>query len=123
MAVGVEAMSVGSTLAFEPDEGAIEVDAVSGSASVNGHPMRLALADYLRDWVIAELNRKKLGRTWLKSATITIEYSQVRNEDRNEDQRDRAQFTAFARVVSNSGETTGLFTNDQPLIRKRANDS
>lgn len=119
MAVGVEAMFVGSTLAIEPSVGAIEVDAVSGFASVNGRPVKLALADYLRNWVISELNRKKLDRTWLKSATIRIVYSQ----ERNEDQRDRGQFTAFARVVSNSGETTGTFTNDQPLVRKRSRDS
>ena len=73
MAVGVEAMSVGSTLAIEPNVGAIEVDAVSGFASVNGRPVKLALADYLSNWVIAELNRKKVDRTWLKSATIRIE--------------------------------------------------
>lgn len=123
MAVGVEAISVGSTLVVEPNVGTIEVDAVSGFASINGRPVRLALAEYLRDWVIAELNRKKLDRTWLKSATITIEYSQIRSEDRIEDQRDRGQFRALARVVSESGQTIGTFTNDQPLARKRAPDS
>jgi hypothetical protein len=83
MAVGVEAISVGPSLVIEPNVGAIEIDAVSGYASINGRPVKLVLADFLRDWVIAELNRKNLDRTWLKSATITIEYSQIRKRGPN----------------------------------------
>lgn len=67
MAVGVEAMFAGAALIGEPAEGVIELDATSGSVSVNGHDADLALARYLRDWVLAELERKKLDSSWLKT--------------------------------------------------------
>jgi hypothetical protein len=120
MAVGIEAMFVGSSLANEPSVGIIEVDAVTRSASVNGRLVKRALADYLTDWVIAEVNRKKLDRTWLKSATVRIEYSQA---PRKGGRTCLGEFVASALVVSNLGEATATFANKQLLVRKRAPDS
>lgn len=114
MAVGYQAMFVGAALKVEPEVGVIELDAATASASINGHPTDLALARYLNGWVIAELKRKSLEPSWLKSATVRIQYSQTA---RNSGESDWADFTAAARVVSDFGETTATFTNKQHLVR------
>jgi hypothetical protein len=114
MAVGFEAMFVGGALTQEPNRGVIELDAVSASALVNGHPGVLALAGYLNKWVIAELERKSLPRSWLTSAKVRIQYLQTHG---NKDKSDWADFTATAIVVSEFGETSGTFANTQPLVR------
>jgi hypothetical protein len=113
MAVGAEAMFVGSALKRERHVGVIEIDAVSGSASVNRHPANLALADYLNEWVLAELNRKKLDRNWLISAVVNIQYSWTAD---NRERPHWAEFTAVAHVTSTVGETSGTFVNTQPLV-------
>ena len=109
MAVGVEAMFIGSALEHEPLVGVIEIDAANGTALVNHGAVKLALANHLNVWVIAELGRKKLDRDWLTSASVRLQYSR---QDRN----DGADFTAKARVFSRFGETSGSFTSSQPLI-------
>jgi hypothetical protein len=109
MAVGVEAMFIGSALKHEPLVGVIEIDAANGTALVNGGAVKLALASYLHSWIVAELGRKKLDSEWLASASVRLQYSR---QDRN----DGADFSAMARVVSKFGETSGAFTNSQPLI-------
>jgi len=114
MAVGFEAMFVGGALANEPDHGVIELDAGSASALVNGRQAILALAGYLNKWVIAELERKSLERSWLTSAKVRIQYLQTHG---NKDKSDWADFAATATVVSEFGETSGTFANTQPLVR------
>jgi hypothetical protein len=109
MAVGVEAMFMGSALKHEPLVGVIEIDAANGTALVNGGAVKLALASYLNSWVIAELGRKKLDSDWLTSASVRVQYSR-------QDRKDGADFIATARVMSRFGETSGSFTNSQPLI-------
>jgi hypothetical protein len=113
MAVGHEAMFVGSALEREPLVGVIDIDAASTSALVNGRAAKLALAEYLNEWVIAELGRKKLARGWLTSAAVRIQYSWTPG---NGDRTNWADFTATARVISIFGETSGTFTNTQPLV-------
>jgi hypothetical protein len=119
MAVGMEAMFVGGALKAEPPIGVIELDAASGSASVNGKPADLDLARYLNHWIVAELKRKNLDRTWLKSATIRIQYAQSARDSK---ESDWADLKAAARVVSDVGETVGTFTNHQPLVRGAKHD-
>jgi hypothetical protein len=115
MAVGHEAMFVGSALEREPQVGVIDIDAAFRSASVNGRSVKLALADYLNDWVMAELGRKKRERSWLKSAVVRIQYSCTPGPGRL---LDWAQFTAVAHVTTAVvGETSGTFANTQPLVR------
>jgi len=113
MAVGTEAMFVGSALEHEARVGLIEIDAAAATASVNGRPVKLALADYLNKWVMAELVREKLERSWLGSATVSIQYSWAPG---NGDRSDWAEFAAVAHVMSRSGATTATFTNNQPLV-------
>jgi len=113
MAVGVEAMFIGSALGREPHVGVIEIDAVSRAASVNGHPVKLALADYLNKWVLADLARKNLEQSWLSSAVVRIQYAWTPG---NGDRTDWAEFTAVAHVTSRVGETSGTFVNTQPLV-------
>lgn len=114
MAVGVEAMFVGAALIGEPATGVIELDATSGSATVNGRDTDLALARYLRGWLVAELELKKLASSWLTSASVRIRYTQTFG---NATQSDWADFRASARVESEMGETIGTFSNHQHLVR------
>jgi hypothetical protein len=113
MAVGVEAMFVRSALQREPHVGVIEIDAVARTASVNGHSVELALAGYLNRWVIAELERKALERSWLSGAVVTIQYVWTPG---NGHQTDWAEFTAVAHVTSTVGKTSGTFVNTQSLV-------
>ncbi len=113
MAVGVEAMFLGSAMKDQPMVGVIEIDAASVSATVNGRPTKLALTDYLNHWVIAELGRKKLEPRWLRSAVVSIRYSWTPG---NGNRTDWADFTAVAHVTSTAGKTSGTFTNTQPLV-------
>jgi hypothetical protein len=114
MAVGVEAMFVGAVLSGEPEVGEIRLDAATASATVNGRPADLSLARYLANWLQAQLKRKGLERKWLKNAIVTIQYKQSSGK---EGRSDWADFNAVAHVVSDFGETTGRFSNNQPLAR------
>jgi hypothetical protein len=117
MAVGVEAMFLGAVLKDEPETGVVELDARSSSATVNGRPRDLALARYVHNWVVAELERTRLDSGWLKSATTRIEYSQ---NFRDSKRGDSVKLVATSRVQSEVGETTAVFSNNQHLVRTTA---
>jgi len=107
MAVGQEAMFLGSALNGEPSEGLIEIDVLSESAMVNGRLARLTLAGALHQWVEGELARKKLDATWLEGALVKIRY-----------RRDGggAAFDALAVVRTGAGVMKGEFSNSQALV-------
>ena len=111
MAVGMEAMFLGSALKKEPLEGLIEIDVLSMRSLVNGHPISLALSGYLHKWVIGELARKSLDRSWLMVVRVKIRYS--RKTDRVDN---GAYFNATAVVRSGVGVMEGAFSNSQPLV-------
>jgi hypothetical protein len=113
MAVGVEAMFVGAVLKREPHTGVIIIDAMARSATVNGHPAKLALAGYLNDWITAELRRKALDSSWVSGAVITIGYSW---QPGGRGRAPWADFAADALVVSVAGEASGRYANTQPLV-------
>jgi hypothetical protein len=113
MAVGVEAMFMGSVLKHEPHSGVVEIDALLATATVNSHPVEMPLAGYLNRWTVAELGRKNLDVAWLRTATVTINYSWSRG---NGDRSDWVDYTARVAVVSEWGENSGTFANTQSLV-------
>ena len=113
MAVGMEAMFLGSVLQHQPRSGVIEIDAISRSSEVNGEPATLALATYLNQWTIAELVRRNLGAGWLRAATVTIKYTLTPG---NRENTDRADFEAVAVVSTDAGDASATFANFQLLV-------
>jgi hypothetical protein len=114
MAVGWHIMFNGPSLIGEPDTGVMEFDAVHASSSVNGKARDTPMASYLANWVVDELKRLKLGRTWLIAATVEARYRRSPGDAK----MDRADLTAVARVVCDYGEMSSTFSNYQPLLRK-----
>ena len=109
MAVGQEAMFLGSALNGEPSEGLVEIDVLSTSAMVNGRVARLTLAAALHKWIEGEIARKNLDAGWVIGALVKIRYS--RDPDGT-----WAHFDAVAVVRTAAGVTKGGFSNNQALV-------
>src|SRR5436190_20853706 len=48
----------------EPTEGIVEINAIDGSAAINGKSAEFAMAHELQRWASEELKRKDLGSSW-----------------------------------------------------------
>ena len=50
---------------------------MADAATVNGADALLRMSSGLKNWVDAELARKRLGGDWLHLATVSIRYSRI----------------------------------------------
>ncbi len=112
MAVGWQTMLDGPALLPEPDVGVMEIDAASGTGTINAKPADLFMATYLNEWLIAELARAGLDPSRLVSANVRVEY-----ERRKTEEKDSGYLTANSHVVFNFDEARGTFSNGQTLLR------
>jgi hypothetical protein len=107
-------MSVGWQIVFDgrlldAPEGGIEIDVIAGESRVNGHPLKLSIADALRDWLIQDLAEKQISLERMASAKVDITY---RRTSVGPD-----QLSASSHIVFDWGEASGSFTNTKPLPR------
>jgi hypothetical protein len=112
MAAGWRIVNDSKLLMGEPIEGVIEINAIDGSASINGNRVELAMASELQGWASEELTRKDLGSSWLTRASIELRYKRSHRIGREPS----VELKASARVSSAYGEASGSFTNSQPLL-------
>src|SRR2546423_4751665 len=94
----------------EPTESVVEINAIDGSASINGKPAEFAMARELQRWASDELRRKDLGSSWLTRTTVDIRYKRSNRLGREP----RVELKAVARISSAFGDVSGSFTNHQP---------
>ncbi len=108
MAAGWRIVIDSKVLLSEPTEGVVEINAIDGSASINGKPAEFAMARELQRWASDERTRRDLGSSWL---TRDIRYKRSNRLGREP----RVELKAVARISSAFGDASGSFTNDQPL--------
>jgi hypothetical protein len=112
MAAGWRIVIDSKVLLGEPTEGVIEINAIDGSASINGKRAELAIARELQSWASEELSRKDLGSSWLRKATVELRYKRSHRIGREPS----IELKAAARISSAYGEASGSFANAQPLL-------
>ena len=112
MAAGWRIVIDSKILLGEPAEGVVEINAIDGSASINGKPAELAMARELQRWALEELTRKDLGSSWLIRASIELRYKRSHRMGREPS----VELQAASRISSAYGEASGSFTNAQPLL-------
>jgi len=95
----------------EPTEGVVEINAIDGSASINGKSAEFAMARELQRWASEELERKDLRSSWLTRASIELRYKRSNRIGREP----VVELKATARISSAYGGASGSFTNTQPL--------
>ena len=126
MAVGWEASFDGPTLLAEADDaGHYNIDVLRQIALVNDHHALLGMTSMLHDWIVAELRRTGFPDSWLRSATVHVEYRRV---PAKEWMRRRpgnwttvetvADLKAVAEVDTEDGKATSEFSNEQSLVGK-----
>ena len=86
----------------EPTEGVVEINAIDGSASINGKPAEFAMARELQRWASDELRRKDLGSSWLTRTTVDIRYKRSNRLGREP----RVELKAVARISSAFGDVS-----------------
>jgi hypothetical protein len=111
MAAGWRIVSDSKVLLGEPTEGVVEINAIDGSASINGKVAEFALARELQHWASEELMGKDLGSSWLTRASIELRYKRSHRMGREPS----IELKAAVRITSAYGEAAGSFTNTQPL--------
>jgi hypothetical protein len=128
IATGWEISFDGPALVDQPNVGAIVIDVVKRTATVNGRSLDLALTTTLHGGMAAELARQRLDWKWVQDAQVTITYrrsAEPFSETKYEMSStwapwsDHGLFDAVANVSTADGSAEGRSHNDQPLLRVR----
>jgi hypothetical protein len=112
MSVGWRIVNDSRVLISEPEKGVIDIDAIAGSAAVNGRPTDLMMARELHHWTVEELKRKELETSWLRMAKVEVRYVRSKRTEKVHS----LELTAEARIESSYGEASASFNNTQPLV-------